>query len=292
MPITSREEKLIWLLLSACWAVGGFIGWLASLLVDSEPVSLGVLFLASILIAAISLALRLPILTDTPHGDQLSDHLAVLLGYAAAINWGGCLVLHASTLAQAVLALLVIILGEIWIHCQFYFDDCLTWFRFRPRFGSECESERSDIEWADIGGDEDSRPLCIDDDPSERTVPHSQSAIDSRTVRTSVEGLNADGHRYLSGEIRLEFSPRQTDEDVVIGFCPAFNGEPEVDFELTDERVSARLLHCTPAGMKLSVRRASGRSKETEDLSFELHWYALQLGEEDLAARQKERVLP
>jgi hypothetical protein len=92
-------------------------------------------------------------------------------------------------------------------------------------------------------------------------------------VRRTREGI-ADGQRFLSGEIQLKLSPDERSKEVVIGFCPAFEGEPSVEFELTDERVSGNLLNCSPGGMRLIVRRNPG--EQPEGLEFDLQWYAAQ----------------
>ncbi|MCA9132642.1 MAG: hypothetical protein KDA45_05795, partial [Planctomycetales bacterium] len=53
--------------------------------------------------------------------------------------------------------------------------------------------------------------------------------LDEHLQRRTVEGIDEQGQRFLSGEVRVNLLGDQQVETVVIGFCPAFAGEPEVD---------------------------------------------------------------
>ncbi len=58
-----------------------------------------------------------------------------------------------------------------------------------------------------------------------------------------------------------------------MGFCPAFEGDPSVDFDHDADGVSLELVNCTPTGMRMAIRR-----RNTElPLVFELQWYAAQV---------------
>jgi hypothetical protein len=142
----------------------------------------------------------------------------------------------------------------------------------------------------------------LEPQPSSRSLPTegavgeasiSQAAIvqdleSQNLVRRTSEGLDESGRRYLSGEVRVCMEDGQQAETVVIGFVPAFEGEPEVDMECEQEGVSTRIIHCTPAGMRVTVRRPQAKAA----LTFEFQWYAVQAESNGKATDPFRQLLP
>jgi hypothetical protein len=247
---TARQQNWTWLSLSAAWAAGAISAWLASVFSTTDSAGTGELFGLALIIAAIGLALRLPIITNAPHADQWSDHVVLLLGYAATVNWLGFLLFRASGMFVSIPAVTVLVLAEVWIHCRFYYSDCLAWLRSAP-----------------VAEDRPAVHRQSEDSPLQAAGP---------IQRTCVDGVDEQGRRYLSGEIQVTLSAGQTSQELVVGFCPAFAGDPEVDFEVADEHVAARLVQCSPAGMRLAIRRSGAKQSGQSPTTFQLQWYALQ----------------
>ena len=247
---SARQQNWTWLSLSAAWAAGALSAWLASVFSTTDTAGPGELFGLALIIAVIGVALRLPIITDSRHADQWPDHLALLLGYAATVNWLGFLLFRASGMLASVPAVTVLVLAEVWIHCRFYYSDCLAWLRPAP-----VAKEHSTA-----------HPQAEDIPP--QAAGHIQ--------RTCVDGVDEQGRRYLSGEIQVTLGAGQTTQELVVGFCPAFVGDPEVDFEVGDEYVTVRLVQCSPAGMALAIRRSGAERGGQSPRTFQLQWFAQQ----------------
>lgn len=107
-------------------------------------------------------------------------------------------------------------------------------------------------------------------------------------VRRSIESRDLDGRRFLSGEVSIKLVEDQKTEEVVVGFCPPFHGIPDVEFESTDENISARLANCTATGMRLQLRRARAEA----EIDFSLEWYAAQSQVESSDSGTVPRILP
>lgn len=204
---------------------------------------------ASILIAGISTILfrfSSPIPTECDRADSQAPHLnsANLLGVFAILNWIGYL-LHCNASPIEALPVVFILGGsQCWLHGN---------------------TLRQFVRWSashSVGYESNLAPL-----ESQSADSDAEDLIDRKTV----DGIADDGRRCLSGEIHVRFESGQRKLEVVVGFCPPFPAEPDVDFELEHESLSARLVRCTPTGMRMEVRREPSGPQ----LNSVLHWYAL-----------------
>ena len=305
---SKREEDLIWIVLASVWAAGGLIAWCVSWIGSSEPVEGSTLAFLALVVAAIGVALRLPVITGTPHQDKFYDQIVFLLGAAATFNWVGCLLLHSQTLQDAIPTLLVVGFAEFWITRSCAFQECCPWQSdvgaiassvVRDVLSSGRQVDRTKESLASgflQNPDSTAQPveggLAMHPPDSAEMTRDSVSSSQGDTVsRRLVDGHDDEGRRYMSGDVKFTLDVGQTSEEIVIGFCPAFSQEPETDFELDHEQLDARLVNCTPVGMRVAVRRIGGSSRSTMPVAAQLQWYAVQLAPTQLTSSH-ESVLP
>lgn len=267
--ISPREENWTWLILAGLWAVGGIAAWFYSLLVQQALASGLGLFLAACIVAVVGVALRLPMMTVAAHTDERSDHLVMLLGFWATVNWLGMILLHAANFSSVLPAMLVIFAAEGWLHLQFYWRDSWPWLLVQKssmKFGHRNPSSAN----SELASEALEPEQALEDDSVDRG---DGTEAEEEFVRRTFEGV-AEGKRFLSGEIQLRLQSEERSQEVIIGFCPPFQAEPGFEFELTDERIGAQLQNRSPAGVRLIVRRQSGMASSEESLDFCLQWYA------------------
>lgn len=311
--LTPREENLTWLILAAIWACGGGLAWFASFSNSADTVAGSTITAMALIVASISVALRLPILTGSPHSSEHSDQVVLMLGYAATVNWWGCLLIRSSSLVEALPATLVLSVSEYWVHRRFLMDKRFDWMGIaflnvnrqwhrltRALFDADPVSSSDHSDGA-LHTAFDSRQTSIEQDSeisgSAAWSVHGLHGEPAGAARYSQEGIDEEGRRYMSGNVRIQFEPGQSSTDVIVGFCPPFEGEPDLEFEVDHEDVIARLANCTPSGMKIWLRRAGGSDSVDQALGIELQWYAVQASLEGGGDRHRtvpsgNRLLP
>lgn len=270
--VNELQENAVWLCSAATWSIGGLVAWLTA--VNSPTTWIGSssgLTLLATLAAAISIAVRLPILSSPPNTTQRSDHAVWLMSTFASINWLGFLMLQAPQSSDVWPLAMIILLGEGWFHATAWRYNSLPWLR--ENLFSHINS------LSQIGVSSDKRPL----------VERNRIDADGQIQRCMVDGIDEQGRRYLSGEIRIAMEAGQTAESFVVSFTPAFAGAPEVDFDCETEGVDVQLVNLSPAGMRLGIRRSTA----AEPIDFSLPWYAAEVELGDVSADAVvHRVLP
>lgn len=297
---TELRENAVWLSLASLWACGGVAAWLSSIgnAAAWNDSSSGLTLLA-LLASATTLTLRRPILSSPPGTRLASSHAVWLLTMLATINWLGFFALQARSWSEALPVVLLLGLAEAWFHVQVWQTGALPWLRENCEplarklsgwraFASDSMAHLSPplpstqttsaeglmsaslfafptpgLHLAETGEDEIGQ-----DKPSER----------GSVERQSVQGVDEQGRRYLSGEIVVSLAAQQTSSTLSIAFSPPFVGEPEVDFECEGEGVAVQLIHSTPAGMRLGLRQAAN----PEPIVFPLQWYAAEVELSDI----------
>ncbi|MCC7335086.1 MAG: hypothetical protein IT422_08315 [Pirellulaceae bacterium] len=261
--VNELQEHALWLSLSSLWAIGGTVAWLFSLGGSTGWNGSGSeLTMLAIFAAATTLALRLPILTSPPSTSLRNDHIVWLLTSFAAINWLGFFVLQTHSWSDAIPVVLLFGLAETWFHTQVGRCAALPWLR-----------ESCEILFRSLG--------ALGREPTvERRFEMADTDPHGSVERTTVQGLDEQGRRYLSGTIRASLAAEQSTRTLSIAFSPPFAGEPDVDFEFegpeceeSGDDVSVYLIHTTPAGMRLGLRR----TLSTEAVDFPLQWYAVEV---------------
>jgi hypothetical protein len=105
--------------------------------------------------------------------------------------------------------------------------------------------------------------------------------------RTTEDAVDHEGRRYLSGRIHLRWQAGQHSQLLVIGFVPAFQSEPSVEFESDSPETSVRCINCTGTGMRLAVKRKN--LDLAEDTALE--WVAIE-SEESSAGQDGSDATP
>lgn len=203
--------------------------------------------------------------------------LTLLLGYVATISWLGCIVLFSSNLLEALPACLVVLATEAWMLTRMDQDyrellllvlgAALTnWSLLDHLDGVRTRKARST---STLRAE---RAAAAADELHSYTLTADANLQFSEAVRHTEDGFDETGRRYMSGEVHVTWARSQKSDEIVIGFCPAFEGDPEVEFEVDQEDVSGRLVNCTPAGIRIALRRPVAEDR----LKLTLSWYAVQ----------------
>lgn len=281
-PLTRTRQAETWICLSATWWLGSLIAWLGELAsTPSLSVNPNAVFGTGLFIIAVSAALRSPAITALRPTNPLLDRSVWLLGLSANINWLGMLTLRSGTMFPVVLVGLIGFAIEVWL------------FQIARNSGRLNEFTRNPHE--------DPPPtLSTFHDPSSAESTNNLAELKDkdtfaesslRVSRTTEDGVDEQGNRYMSGEIRTQWNPDQKTQTVVVGFTPAFRLEPDVEFEMDSSEYSVRLVHCSQAGMRLNVKRlASSRAESSEANGTTLVWYAAErLVENETIGTEKNR---
>ncbi len=258
--VSQLQENALWLSLSSLWAIGGAMAWLASLgnSTDWNGSTSGLAMLA-LFAAATTLALRLPILSSPPSTSLLSDHAVWLLTSFAAVNWLGFFALQALSWSDAISVAMLFGLAEVWFHRQVWRCAALPWLR------EGCAKSFRSL--STLG-----REPAI----ARQSFKHQSDTNEHGFVeRSTLQGLDDQGQRYMSGRIMVSLAADQSTHSLSIAFSPPFVGQPDVDFECEGpgDDVSVHLIHNTPGGVRLGLRRTSS----SEAVDFPLQWYAAEV---------------
>ena len=260
--LSELQENAVWICMAGLWLLGGCAAWLFAVASPTQAdISGSFLTLLAVLTASVSVSLRLPILSSPPTTSLFCEHLVWLLTGFATANWLGFFVVQSTTLIDAIPAVGTLCFAEVWFHSQVVKLGLLPWLRAGvSMLGNQSASVDN----------ESYEP------PSEYETGAAAQEPDG-IVRRAVCGVDENGCGYMSGEIRVSLADGQKQETIVVGFCPAFESEPNLDFECDAEDISWELINCSPAGMRIGVRRSTADSA----IDFELQWYAAQseLGE-------------
>lgn len=263
--VNELQENALWLSLSSLWAIGGTMAWLFSQGTSIGWIGSGSeLTMLALFAAATTLALRLPILSNPPSTGLRSDpvvwdHAAWLLTSLAAVNWLGFFVLQTRGWSDAIPIVLLFGLAETWFHTQVWRCAALPWLR------KSCENL---FRLLNTLGREPAK--------EHQSATHPLDTNEHKSIeRSTVQGLDDQGQRYISGRILVSLAAEQSTQTLSIAFSPPFAGQPEVDFECEGpgDGVSVHLIHSTPAGMRLGLRRTSSSG----GIDFPLQWYAAEV---------------
>jgi hypothetical protein len=260
------------MMLSLIWWLGGLLAWFA-VRGHAEPVSVdGRLITTAIFVLLISGSLRLPTITSTAATGDAADHWVWLLCFAANVNWLGMILLKAASLWCVTAILLLWIIGEFSLgylawrgrRLSRFFSAAKRLISTPSLFGSPAVSELSSrVAPSPVGQPADNR--------SETGTDVSCSKIggtEERLRQTVHDGFDSDGRRYLAGTTFLSWQPEQRTQIVIIGIVPAFDSVPEFDSETDQPNLTVRIINCTPAGLRLSIKRAEPLDSNTSQLDW------------------------
>ncbi len=277
----------MWLGLAAVWSVGGLVAWLVAACSQATWIATSSgLPLLAVLATATSVALRLPILSSPSRTSLRNDHAVWLLSTCASLNWLGFFVLQCPRWSDALPAVIILLVGEVWFHVTAWRCRKLPWLRA----GLQSLATQLGSLGVDLSTPEANQhaftQLTLGPDSA---ASNRNCQLGEQEDRLTVHGIDEQGRSYLSGELRIAFSADQPLETIVVAFSPPFARSPEVDFDCESDGVDVQLVNCTPTGMRLGIRRSTTR----EPLVFTLPWYAAEVESGNLsAAVTVERVLP
>lgn len=294
---TPPRDATLWLAFSVGWTVVTIVAWLVAASTSSSSISSSWGTTVAIIAVAVGVQLRWPIFSTLPHfaddpasqdSSESVDHIVWLLGCGASLNIIGYIVHRSSSITAALPAMALILLSELWMHRRLH-SQRLAWIPL-PAMMTKLSGFFASI-WTESSSEGEAERELSNQirlaESFEGGESDQASELDSNLLRRTVDGLSEEGQRFLSGEIRVALAANQQLETVVVSFCPAFPGPPDVELELEADDVSAQITACTAAGMRVSLRRRSGLDRST----ILLQWYAL---ESDVAESERlaSRTLP
>ncbi len=311
---SKNQQNELWIFLVITWWIGSLVAWIATWTAStSSDANDSFLTASGILLFGVSAALRLPVVTSTQPTTSLEDHFVWLVTASANVNWLGYLCLSAQSYAAVLPAGLVGILIEYWLWNEMCRRDCLTGLRdfisaFSKNAVKNAISSGNDAIKVKNPTDVAVNQLAVSSvvassgvissvtSNSESTayeriecnLPDSASiqldggveATDSTVLRTSEDGIDPAGFRYMAGEVQVAWEESQRSQTVVLGFVPAFQGSPEVELELDCEECSAQIQNCTPSGLRIQLKRSLGSNTPASNTPASnsqltnLSWYA------------------
>ncbi len=303
---SKNQQNELWIFLVVTWWIGSLVAWIAAWTASTSSNANDSLLTASgLLLFGVSVALRLPVITSTQPTTSLEDHFACLVTASANVNWLGYLCLSSQSYVAVLPAAVVGLAVEFWLWNEMCRRDCLVGLRVfvssinATLMKTSLIAGAHDANKLDSGSNatakqsstnsviESSTSLQLGNEPhlGNETVGESRTiqadlpshieaeglnAKDSTVLRTSEEGIDPAGFRYMAGEIQIAWEDSQRSQTVVLGFVPAFQGSPEVELELDCEECSAQIQNCTPSGLRIQLKRVSGSNLPLTNLS----WYA------------------
>lgn len=302
------HQRQLWVLLSIIWWLGGMAVWIGLAWDgDSSAANSGNQFLTFLFVCLISASLRLPTITKTTKTEPLQDHWVWLLSFSANINWLGMIALHSHSRLFLIALLILWLTSEIWLGLSAWQNGRLQWFfnaasggydffkRASRAYGTRAalwssqrfpeddvlfpKSNRSEPEFSKNQFPVSDYPttqrtehdLSEPEDAEPKDDQRDDSALFCNQIRQTIEdGYDVNGKRYLAGTVHLSWASGQNSQTVILGFVPALSTEPVFDSEADSENLSVRTLSCTPAGIRLAVKR----TEPLESAFNQLEWYA------------------
>ncbi len=270
----------LWICLLSIWWIGSLIAWTnAAISTWHFPIAQAAIFGTGLFILAVTTALRLPALTSTwaiPKRDKL---LAWLLGIGANINWLGMLALRSDALFPITMVSAIAILVEMWLFQAMQTESRTSRLATIQKAVDEDNSVDGQTS-AQAQGELPARSIALQSG-SENVIAENDPGGDrALIVRSSEDGIDEDGNRYLSGQIHTRWQLGQKAQTIIIGFTPAFRSKPFVDIEVDSPEFSVRCVNCTQTGIRLNIKRgvrsdSSGNGSLLENqVVATLVWYA------------------
>lgn len=241
------RQNIHWVGLAAAWWIGSLAAWwgtysqswlmTSSDLWSQESFSDASISGTGIFILLISATLRLPAMTATVSTTPIQDLLVWLLGMGANINWLGMQCLRTDSLWTILPLIVFALVIEYWLF------SCMS-------------GEGSDSTQSSSGAEDTRVNFAVQGDSQIPTIFNfAESEFGGRVHRTMMDRTDEDGARQLSGDIFIEWQDGQKFQTQVVGFQPAFDKVPSVEFETDNPDTVVRCLNCTQTGMRLELKR-------------------------------------
>lgn len=275
--LTIGRDDVIW---AVCWALGSALVWLGALLQWLPPLTPSFLTLCVLIASVVTAWLRRKLFaepsqdrSETEHSrprdpETSSTHGLWLASLFASTYWLAFALASAGSFFDALPAILLLVFSEAAQHASLDYRH-LPWLTGVVTEASLAVRRRW-LSWVDANPDPQLLPKSTR--RSEAGALGDISAPSSGTLlsdtdpdpgetdlhdfdRKTTDGVDESGKRFLAGEIRGSLLGDWQIQNLVVGFCPAFERVPEVELELETDGLSATLEHCTQAGMRVQLRR-------------------------------------
>jgi hypothetical protein len=282
---SQTQQREMWIYLAITWWIGSLTAWLIAWFSPASQSNESMLTATSLLVFGVSACLRLPVLTVQTPTTSLEDHFVWLLAATANVNWLGYLSINVDSISAVIPAILIGVAIEWWLWNQAGRAGCLVWARRifpilvlnkpgKPSApnGSPALVNAANPEIA-LSTSADHSTTQSSGQPALSSMGNPESCLDRNVVqRTLEDGIDPTGRRYLAGEVKLDWLVDQRTQTIVIGFVPAFTGNPEVEYEVNCDLCTAQIINCTPAGLRIQLKRNDASS----ELETNMSWYARQ----------------
>lgn len=291
----SKTTRAWWIALASLWALGGLVAFAITLATDRAELDSAILILLSLVIGAVGFILRWPLTRPGQNMPESAVHAIWLLVSLGQCNWLGTLLLRSEPLLDFLLAATLVLSMDFILQRLIWRAESMPWLKgrewraqllrrwtlFREQAATGKHKQVGPALYlADVGSDEEEAEINeeleirgeLGNGVSKVDSELSGTVLSESIRRQSSEGVDEQGAAYQAGSVRVEMVAEQATETVLIGFFPPFVGQPQVELECDQEDVSMRLVHCTPLGTRVHIRR----SQATDSVSFWLQWFAVQ----------------
>ncbi|MBX3421288.1 MAG: hypothetical protein KF752_06995 [Pirellulaceae bacterium] len=288
--MNSNQYTRWWICGALAWWLISLVAWLrvwlGELQLTAQP---STLTCVSLLAVAVAATLRGRFLTNFDRHSSSLRCLVWWLAIGSMVNWLGAICLSSSSLVDCVPAFFIVVAAEWLITDRISCGAVRTnaWIGAKEHGATVVDDELSSR--AVYSSPPSGHGSNVDVDSAPSSGDGSDQVEPGCTVRRVAEdGIDADGQRYVSGEAFLEWSHQQDSQVVVVGFVPAFESIPDIQFEIEPAEFSGRCLAVTVSGMRVLVKRISPSTYENCTLT----WYALEIGREQANQQSEISRLP
>ncbi len=276
------------------------VAWLSSL--SAQDASPGVesshLCIFSLLVAGFGVQLRVP-LRWVVGATEESQAIAILASLASC-NWIGFVAFNANSFSEAAPSIGLLIVAEWLVTRKLLLSDKLPllaeYFALvRRQVAGLAMTAVHDIapaaalveesgkeprrEETELGGDVSAfendqllRSLAEPESP-ELARAGMASLTDAEDVLQSSSSSLGEAGLTISGSMQIRIKPGQETQELGQGFSPVFQATPDIEFELSDENMNAKILQLTPLGFRVQVTRKYGATGARE---CQVDWYAFE----------------
>lgn len=276
------------------------VAWLSSL--SAQDASSGVessqLCVFSLLVAGFGVQLRVP-LRWVAGATEESQAIAILASLASC-NWIGFVAFSANSFSEAAPSMGLLILAEWLVTRKLLLADKLPllaeYFAIIRRqlagiaitsvkdladtsalteeSGKEPRREESEfgVDVSAFGNDQLLRSLA-GAESLELACAGMASQTDAENVLQSSSSCLGEAGLTISGSMQIRLKPGQDTQELGQGFSPVFQATPDIEFELSNENMNAKILQLSPLGFRVQVTRRYGATGASD---CQVDWYAFE----------------
>ena len=252
----------------------------------------------SLLVAGFGVQLRVPLLWVAKATNE-SQAIAILASLGSC-NWVGFVTFSANSFSAAAPSIGLLILTEWLVTRKLLLADKLPIVAEYLAFGRRqiaafsTTTEQAQFEGTTVSGEngKDSGPRATESEGNVEALEHDQllrsiagpeqlehagvgmeMGADSEHVLQTSSSCLGEAGLAISGSMRIRLEPEQDTHELGQGFSPVFQAVPDIEFELSDENLNAKILQLSPLGFRVQVSRKRG---STGVIACQIDWYAFE----------------